>query len=75
MKKLSVFFAILAAGCAARPVSAPAPRYMGIARGSEQIASHIATARADSKQVKAAQLGSMSLLDRLDYKAVILLEK
>jgi hypothetical protein len=75
MKKLLSLAAVLAvAACAPRP-PAGTPAYVGIVRQSEEVHDHLATARGDSKTVQAMHLDSLGLLDRLDHKAVILLQE
>lgn len=53
----------------------PPPAFSGIVGKAKSAAGEIAKAREDGKAVKKLQLEAMDLLDRLDYKATILLEQ
>lgn len=64
---------LLLGGCTTKP--APTPQFAGVARQAEEVAGSLDQARSDSKTVKSLHLDSMSLLDRLDYKAVLLLDR
>lgn len=63
------------AGCATKRVSAPSPQYAGVTRKAEDISKTIQSIQSDSKEVKQLQIDSMSLLDQLDHKMTMLLEK
>jgi hypothetical protein len=49
--------------------------YAGVTTKAQSASDSIAAATADGKTVKRLQYEAMSLLDQLDYKAVILLNK
>ena len=53
---------------------APSPQYAGVTRKVEDITKTINLIQSDSKEVKRLQSESMSLLDRIDYKATLLLK-
>jgi len=64
----------LCTGCASHRL-APSPQYAGIVTKSEDITKTINLATEDSKEVRKLQRDSLSLVDRLDFKASRLLEK
>lgn len=72
---LLLIFTVLGVGGCAAPKPVPAPNYAGITRSAGQVSGSIDQARADSREIKAMHLDSMGLLDRLDHKAVILLDQ
>jgi hypothetical protein len=75
MKLLPVLcVALLVAGCATRPHAAT-PQLAGIIRQAGDITSTIRLAQSDGKEVKSLHRQSMSLVERLDYKTQVLLER
>jgi len=74
MKLLPFILAtVLLAGCATKRKATPTPEYAAVGRKVEEVSKTIASVQSDNKEVKALQRDSMSLLDRLDYKAALLL--
>lgn len=61
------------AGCAAQKSVNPGGAYSAVEREAGSLAKTISAARGDGKEVLAAHLESMSLLERIDYKATVLL--
>ena len=73
MRTVVLLMLLLSAfGCATKPT--PTPEFAAITRRAGEVAGNISRAREDSKSVQALHFESMSLLDRLDYKTVLLLE-
>jgi hypothetical protein len=52
---------------------APSPQYAAVTRQVEDVTNTISLIQSDNKEVKTLQRESLSLLDRLDYKTMILL--
>jgi len=68
-----ILAAIILSGCATKRKPTPTPEYAAVGRKVEEVSKTIGSIQSDSKEVKELQRDSMSLLDRLDYKASILL--
>lgn len=64
----------LLAGCAAHK-PAPLPHYAAIATQGRAVADSVAQATSEGKGVRDLQTDALGLLDRLDYKATVLLEQ
>jgi len=85
---LALIVLVTSAGCAGRRTAARSPQLTGVISKSEDITETMDLAQGDNKEVKRAlggikdhasevkrlHLESMSSLDRLDYKATILLK-
>jgi hypothetical protein len=71
-----LLFPAFLVGCAAKERTAPVPlpEYSGVARRAEGVAGSVSKASAGGKEVRALHYESMGLLDRIDYKAGLLLE-
>lgn len=75
MKKLTVLSAaLLVAGCATKPHAAT-PQLAGIIRQAGDVTAGLRQAQSDGKEVKSLLRQSMTLVERLDYKTSVLLER
>jgi hypothetical protein len=88
MSGLVLMLLVTFAGCAGRRTAAHSPQLTGAIGKSEDVTNTISLAQGDNKEVKRAiggiqghssevrrlHLESMSALDRIDYKATILLK-
>ena len=70
---LVVITLALCGGCVHR--STPAPQFAGTLRQAASVSTGIQDAQEDNKEVKSLHRQSLGLLDRLDYKTTVLLEK
>lgn len=75
MKTLALILALSLAGCVHKRQPVPSPEYAGVTRKAEDITETIDLAQSSNKEVKSLHRQSMSLLERLDYKTMLLLEK
>ena len=67
--------ASLALGCAKEKVTpTPLPEYHGVAKRAKSVAESVSQAKFDGKTIRALHYESLSLLERIDYKATLLLE-
>lgn len=77
MKKMILLIIAMAGqgGCAARRVEPPTPALASVVKKSQEARSSVESARSDGKEVRRLHIESMSLVERLDYKATLLLKK
>jgi hypothetical protein len=61
--------------CAVKKPKAKTPSFLGISSKAKSATEHVAKATQENQEVRRFQLEAMELLDRLDYKATVLLEQ
>jgi hypothetical protein len=61
--------------CAVKKPKAKTPSFFGITSKAKSATESVTKATEDSEAVRKLQLEAMELLDRLDYKATVLLEQ
>lgn len=61
--------------CAVKKPKASTPSFVGINSKAKSATEHVAKAAQENQTVRRYQLEAMELLDRLDYKATVLLEQ
>jgi hypothetical protein len=71
----ATILSIGATACVTKKPVKPVTTFAGVTSRATSASSSIAKAVEESTTIKKLQLESMSLLDRLEYKAVILLEE
>jgi hypothetical protein len=73
LKILATLFALFAVGCAAKKTTfSPLAAILG---QSEEMSQDIGSAYAANEEIKALHYESMGLVDKLDYKTTVLLER
>lgn len=79
MKKIYTLTAIIslfaASACVSKKPKAKTPSFIGITSKAKSAAEGISKASEEGEAVRRYQIEAMELLDRLDYKATVLLEQ